>query len=121
MNSYIASCYIENNDGQYHMDCDMQINDKSAYAEYNGTNFVDGINFLMNDLTKQMSTKSKSQMTPEEKIEFLQKQVETLNEENKSLKDTINNLSKKSNIKSNNIKPTSDYIDDLINEWLKIY
>jgi len=121
MDSYVASCYIENNDGQYHMDCDMQINDKSVYAEYSGTNFVEGINSLMDDLTKQMSAKSEPQMTPEEKIESLQKQIEELNKENGKLKDKINNLSKKSNVKLNDAVLTSDYLNNLIDEWLKSY
>ena len=57
--SYSASCYIENNDGQYHMECDMQTDDREVYSEYDGDDFIVGLNTLMTDLQKQMLAEQK--------------------------------------------------------------
>ena len=112
--SYSASCYIENNDGQYHMECDMQTNDKDAYAEYDGDDFVTGLNTLMDELTKKMFEEPEQEKEPEtleEKVIRLEELVDELLQENHELNETINNLtSDKCNCKKDN----DDKIDDIV-------
>ena len=41
-NSYSASCYIENNDGEYHIKCDMGTDKGDFHSQYDGKDFVFG-------------------------------------------------------------------------------
>jgi hypothetical protein len=90
MDSYSACCYIENNGGQYHMECEMTYDDKEAYADYDGESFVDGLNEIMDDITAQMSEEPEPEPeeTSEEKIARLEKIIAELKAENDSLKVT---------------------------------
>lgn len=95
--SFSASCYVENNEGQYHIECDMQTDDYSAYSEYNGDNFVTGLNNIMDDLQKQIMSKPKpepKEMTLEEKVVYLQNLVNSLREDKANLINEINKLNK---------------------------
>ena len=98
--SYSASCYIENNDGQYHMECDMQTDDREVYSEYDGDDFIVGLNTLMTDLQKQMLTEPEpepKEMSLEEQVKYLQGLVDDLQKEKTYLINQVNNLTSYNN------------------------
>lgn len=114
--SYVASCYIENIDGQYHMECEMVTGDKKIYADYDGKNFVDGVNEIMTDITAQMLKEPEPKpQTPEEKIDSLEKLVKQLQDENKKLSALVNNTNVKNNDTMEKFKDNDDYIKDILN------
>lgn len=118
--SYSASCYVENNNGQYHMECDMISGDKEVYADYDGKSFVDGLNKIMNDLTAKIIEKPQPKpQTPEEKIDSLEKLVKQLQDENKKLSALVNNTNVK-NDKTEKFK-NNDYIEDILNKYFSNY
>ena len=105
-NSYNAFCYLENDDGEYHIECDMQADDCFAYADYTGDNFVDGINSVMNQLTAQMTAEpeledeyedEENELTDEERLSYLEgvidklhDQISELRDQNAELKNALN-------------------------------
>ena len=118
--SYVASCYIENIDGQYHMECEMATGDKKIYVDYDGKSFVDGLNKMMNDLTAKIIEKPQPKpQTPEEKIDSLEKLVKQLQDENKKLSALVNNTNVK-NDKTEKFKD-NDYIEDILNKYFNNY
>lgn len=125
--SFSASCYVENKDGQYHMECDMQTDDYSAYSEYDGDSFVVGLNSIMDDLQEQIISKSEpepKEMTLEERVAYLQDLVDTLREDKANLTNEINELKKAPAPTKNDAAPQktkdidkelSDILNNLIN------
>ncbi len=87
--SYSTYCYIENKDGQYHIECDMNYGDKKIYSDYNGDNFIDGLNSIIDDITAQVSEPEES---PEDKIARLENSIAKLQAENNYLNEYIKNL-----------------------------
>ena len=123
--SYVASCYIENIDGQYHIECEMTAGDKKVYADYDGENFVDGVNEIMTDVTAQIlkEPEPKPEESLEEKVVRLENLVAKLQEENNGLNSTINNLTKKNKecVKESyedNLNKTVDYFNNLVNDLM---
>lgn len=88
-NSYNASCYVESNDGQYHMECEMSYDGKEIYSDYDGNNFIDGLNAIMDDMTAQMF---KSEESLEDKVVRLEDLIAKLQAENNYLNEYIKNL-----------------------------
>lgn len=124
--SYGVSCYIEHDDnGQYHMECDMQTNDREVYSEYNGNDFVSGLNSIMDDIQAQMLAKPEPELKEkslEEQVEYLEKLVNDLRDEKAELTNkinqlTINNQKNKKKADEDNLteyfrKLFSNYYDD---------
>ena len=118
--SYSASCYIENNDGQYHMECDMQTDDREVYSEYDGDDFIVGLNTLMTDLQKQMLAESEpepKEMSLEEQVKYLQGLVDDLQKEKTDLINQVNNLTSYNN--SYVKKDEKNLYNDNIKKYLK--
>lgn len=110
--SYSASCYIENDNGQYHMECEMISDDKEIYADYDGDDFVNGLNEMMSSLTEQMFAEPEPKSEPEtleEKVIRLENLVEQLQKENKELRNFNDNSNSSNEENQNNYK-----IDDAI-------
>lgn len=116
--SYSASCYIENSNGQYHMECEMISGDKEIYADYDGKSFVDGLNQIMNDLTTKMIEKPQ---TPEEKIDSLEKLVKQLEDENKKLSALVNNSNVKNDDTMEKFKDNDDNVKDILSKYFDDY
>lgn len=124
--SYSASCYIENDNGQYHMECEMISDDKEIYADYDGDDFVNGLNEMMSSLTEQMFTEPEPKSEPEtleEKVTRLENLVEQLQKENKELRNSNDNNSNSSNEENQNnykiddaIKCLEDNLKNYIND-----
>ena len=118
--SYSASCYIENNDGQYHMECDMQTDDREVYSEYDGDDFIVGLNTLMTDLQKQMLAEPEpepKEMSLEEQVKYLQGLVDDLQKEKTDLINQVNNLTSYNN--SYIKKDEKNLYNDNIKKYLK--
>lgn len=118
--SYSASCYIENNDGTYHMECDMSVGEKNFYSKYEGENFVDGINIMMDSLTKQLYEKPEPElMSLEDRVKYLEELVTTLKDEKADLINKVNELTNKSEEKiDNKIDDTiKQQKDDAMKQW----
>ena len=118
--SYVASCYIENIDGQYHMECDMQTDDREVYSEYDGDDFIVGLNTLMTDLQKQMLAESEpepKEMSLEEQVKYLQGLVDDLQKEKTDLINQVNNLTSYNN--SYVKKDEKNLYNDNIKKYLK--
>lgn len=99
MESYSASCYIENNDGQYHMECDMQADDKNVYSEYDGKDFAEGLNTLLDDIWAQMIAEPEpepkeepKELSLEDQVAYLTDMVNRLRDEKAELVNELNNL-----------------------------
>lgn len=123
--SYSASCYIENKDGQYHMECDLQTDDYTAYSKYDGDNFVTGLNVLMNDIQAQALKKPEPKSEEEilkEKILYLEGLVNDLRNEKTDLINKIDKLESKNNFtkktepesKNKNIGTLEEYLEDIL-------
>jgi len=123
--SYSASCYIENKDGQYHMECDLQTDDYTAYSKYDGDNFVTGLNVLMNDIQAQALKKPEPKSEEEilkEKILYLESLVNDLRNEKTDLINKIDKLESKNNFtkktepesKNKNIGTLEEYLEDIL-------
>lgn len=123
--SYSASCYIENKDGQYHMECDLQTDDYTAYSEYDGNSFVTGLNALMNDIQTQALKKPEPKSEEEvlkEKILYLESLVNDLRNEKIDLINKIDKLESKNNFtkktepesKNKNIGTLEEYLEDIL-------
>lgn len=115
--SYNASCYIENNEGRYHIECDMQTDDASCYAEYNGDSFIDGFNYIMDELTAQINEanaepKSEPQ-SAEDKIKSLEQMVYDLREERTAL---VNELKQYKSAEKKTYHDSDEYYNDLFNK-----
>ena len=132
--SYSASCFIESKDGQYHMECEMISGDKEAYSDYDGTNFIGGLNQIMDDLTIQMLEEPEPEpefepLTQEERIEYLEGLVKDLRDEKADLINRLNENDKVQDDSANNVtKHTDKYLNnyeeeynDLFNNWIDTY
>lgn len=113
--SYSVSCYIENKNGQYHIECDMISEDEEFYSDYDGDNFVDGLNKIMVDMTEKMLAEPEPE-TLEEKVVRLENLVTQLQAENADLNDYINNLTSDC---ENDCEKESKDKDNHINEAVK--
>lgn len=131
MDSYNASCYVENNDGQYHMECEINYDGKEIYSDYDGNNFVNGLNTIMDDLEAQIALIPEQEEEEEksleeqiicltEKINQLQDEKKSLNEEIKKLKSNQQKQRKEEPIFNSNIFRV-DTFNDFINEVIKNY
>lgn len=114
--SYSASCYIDNVDGQYNMDCYMNYDDKEIHAKYDGENFVDGLNKIMDDMMAQMFEEPEPEESLEEKVARLEKLVDQLQTENESLK-AANKTCCDNKIEINDADITK-YLGDILNKFL---
>lgn len=124
--SYCATCYIENDNGTYHMECDMTCGDNSEpiFSCYDGEDFINGLNVMMSDMSRQMAdlvAEETKEETPEEKIARLEKAIKQLETENKDLTKIINDF-------NNNEKNTRcqcrqsnvpDYLLNIFDEIMK--
>ena len=119
--SYSASCYIENNDGDYTMKCDMQTEDKDIHSEYQGKNFVEGLNTLLDDLTAKMTAEPEPEPAkvtdPEDEVKHLSGIVERLYQEKIQLQNEIINLKKADQIQ-NQRQQDADRYEQAINNFL---
>ena len=121
--SYSASCYVKNENGKYQMACDMTSNNKQFSSSYDGEDFIDGLNKIMEDLNEQMlaeSTKSDQepeQETLEDKVARLEGLVEQLQKENARLTDYIDEQYNKNNYKIDDaIKSFEDIMQNYFDE-----
>lgn len=122
-NSYNASCYIDNEDGQYHIECEVNSNGKNICSCYDGNSFVDGLNQIMNDVSVQMLKEPDPKPeTLEEKVARLEELVKQLQNEKAELNNTINFL--KNDKKSINcdceekIKTNDNVLENILNDLL---
>lgn len=125
--SYNASCFVENDNGKYHIECTIASKDKEAYSDYDGDNFIDGINEIIADITEQFFKEPESEDVNKEellenKVAQLEDLVVQLKTENKKLADIINNFSIKKNDSnkeddkvSEAVKNFNNVINDFIN------
>ena len=110
MESYRAYCNIDNIDGVYHMEGDVYWGDnKQVYAKYDGTNFINGLNYLLNDLSTQIVKELKTEPEPEsetievtleEQVNILTEMVNKLRDEKAALVDELNQTKAELNSKS---------------------
>ena len=125
-NSYNASCYIDNEDGQYHIECEVNSNGKNIYSYYDGSSFVDGLNQIMNDVSTQMLKEPDTEPEPEtleEKVVRLEELVKQLQNEKVELNNTINNLKNNKTINYNykeKIKTSNDTLENILNDLLNL-
>ena len=124
--SYCATCYIENDNGTYHMECDMTCGDKPIFSKYDGEDFIDGLNQMMNDMTEQMTNmfeKEVKEETPEEKIVRLEGIIDQLKAENEDLVKIINDFNNDKNKTpcqyQNKQNSVENYILDILDEIMK--
>ena len=119
--SYSASCCIENKDGQYCMECKMNYGDKEIYSSYEGKNFLDGVNFIMDDINAQM-LKPEPEPQPEESLEDkvvrLENLVSQLQAKNDDLNDYIDTLESISKKDSNKKQKIDDNIKQFLDEFM---
>lgn len=90
----------------------MISDDKEIYADYDGDDFVNGLNEMMSSLTEQMFAEPEPKSEPEtleEKIARLENLVEQLQKENKELRNSSDNSNSSNEENQNNYK-----IDDAI-------
>ena len=113
-NFYTATCFVKNDNGKYHMECDMNYDKKHFYADYDGDNFEDGMNTIIEDISEQMTPK-KTETTVEvleDRIANLEATIQRLQVENAKLKN-------KTKPQFNDYNTTSTCWDRLIDELLQ--
>lgn len=119
--SYSACCYIENNDGDYTIKCDMQTEDKDIHSEYQGKNIVEGLNSLLDDLSAKMAAEPEPEpenvTDPEDEVKRLSGVVERLYQEKIQLQNEIIDL-KKANQIQNQRQQDADRYEQAINNFL---
>lgn len=127
--SYNASCFVENDGGKYHIECVIASKDKEVCSDYDGDNFIDGINEIIADVTEQFFKEPEQKQEDTGKEELLENKViqlenlvAKLQAENKKLMDIINSFSiKKANDKKEDdkadkaIKNFNDAVNNFIN------
>lgn len=74
--NYSASCFVEYANGEYRIESDIWTEDKEAYAEYTGDNFVEGINSILDELAEAMK---EPEPEPEPKTKTFEEQNTYLN------------------------------------------
>ena len=125
--SYSASCFIENKDGEYHMECDMLSDGKAIRSCYDGDNFVDGLNTIMDSLAQQLMEKPEPEPEPEptaedaeSRIKHLEETVEKLKQENRELNNIIDDLVDECNYdcKECDNSQSTYHIDDTMQEFI---
>ena len=100
--SYSASFYVENNNGEYSINGDLQVGDNYVEADYSGDSLVKGVNQVIDTL----ENKFKNSMKPE----TLEEKIARLESENAKLKATLEDSNKaKFSEKAN--------LSDAINIW----
>ena len=118
-NSYSASCYIENNKGQYHIECDMQTDNAACYAEYDGDSFVDGFNYIIDELTVQINEASvepePEPQSTEDRIKSLEQMVYDLREERAALVNELQQYKNK-NTEKQAYRHSNEYYNDLFDK-----
>lgn len=100
--SYSASFYVENNNGEYSINGDLQVGDNYVEADYSGDSLVKGVNQVIDTLENKFKNSTKP--------ESLEEKVARLESENVKLKAALENSNKaKFSEKAN--------LSDSINIW----
>ena len=117
--SYSVSCFIDNDEGQYHVECEMAYDDKKIHSSYDGDDIVNGLNDIAEDVAAQMfKAEEPKEESPEEKIIRLENLVAKLQEENNGLNSTIDSLTKKNKECANNLNNAVDYFNNFVNNFM---
>lgn len=124
MESYSASCYVENNNGQYNIECNMEINDKEVCSEYHGESFMDGLNFILDDIQAKMIEPKPEPEPPslEDQVAYLTDLVNRLKDDKVKLLNEVNALkaSGSSEEKKKHNKEKDKYFSDIDEEFNKL-
>ena len=122
--SYNASCFIENDGGKYHIECAITSKDKEVYSDYDGDNFIDGVNEIIADLTEQFFKEPEPKQEDVSKEELLENKITQLEDlvtklqaENKKLTDIVNNFSIKKTDNKKVDKATKDF-NNAVNNFI---
>jgi ribosome-associated translation inhibitor RaiA len=123
--SFSASCYVKNDNGKYHVECDMKTNDGDVFSACDGDNFVTCLNTLMDDIQGQLEEKAKpKKMTLEEQVVYLTNLVNDLKDDKAALVNEINALKANKEEKNENksykidqaVVNLSDVVDKLMSD-----
>lgn len=120
MESYSASCYVENNDGQYDIECNMEINDKEVCSEYHGKNFMDGLNFILDDIQAKMVEPEPEPPSLEDQIAELTDLVNRLKDDKAKLLNELNALKTIDASKEKKTCAKNEYISSIDEEFEKL-
>lgn len=120
--NYSASCFVEYTDGEYRIESDIWTEDKEAYAEYTGDNFVEGINAILDELAEAMKEPEPEPKTKtlEEQNAYLNNLVLDLHEQNAKLANELKFYKSQQSSEINNDRLTDlleTIIDDIYNNY----